>query len=224
MAEATITKILLRRGVDGDLKTADGDGVVLDIGEPGFTTNTKRLYIGAPGAENVPIPQVDEQTITYNNNGEIGLMNNLTTQLKTSHTGAGCITEGGTIPAAISASEGGIYSKKAIYCSDDVISYCSSDEQLKEDIEIINNPLKKLSQLRGVTFEWNCLQNNYTGRDTGIIAQDVERTELPGIVETRDDGYKAIKYDRLVPLLIESIKQLNDKVDELSKIINDERE
>ena len=48
------------------------------------------------------------------------------------------------------------------------------------------------------------------GTETGVIAQEVEALGLPGIVTTRDDGYKAVRYEKLVPLLIEAIKELNE--------------
>ena len=51
--------------------------------------------------------------------------------------------------------------------------------------------------------------------DTGVIAQEVEKLELPGVTTTRQDGTKAVRYEKLVPLLIESIKELKGEVDEL---------
>jgi len=218
MAESTITKILLRRGpaIDLDLSaggTSDGD-VKLDQGEPGFVTDTGRLYIG-DGTKNVPIPKVDGTTIDYNLEGELKLGGQA--QIHTVQGGVGCGSS-----SAIAAINGGIYSKLDINCSADVISFCASDEQLKENINIIEDPLTKLRQLKGVTFEWNYLQDSYTGADTGIIAQDVEKTNLPGIVETRANGYKAVKYERLIPLLIESVKRLDEKVTNLSSMINND--
>lgn len=216
MAESTITKILLRRGPDGDLKLNEGDtGAVLDMGEPGFTTNTYRLYIG-DGVTNRPIPHVDGTTLVYNNSGVLQLSDNLSTQIKTSNTGDGCGDS-----AAICAPNGGIYASKNINCGGDVISFCSSDERLKNDIKLIDDPLEKLTKLRGVTFEWSALQDTYQGRDTGILAQDLESTGLPGVVQDREDGYKAVKYDRVVALLIESVKQLNQKVEQLTRLFND---
>ncbi len=216
MAESTITKILLRRGPDGDLKLNEGDtGAVLDMGEPGFTTNTYRLYVG-DGVVNRPIPHVDEETLTYDTTGVLKLSDNLATQLKTSNIGDGCDDT-----AAICAPNGGIYASKNINCGGDVVSFCSSDERLKNDIKIIDDPLEKINKLRGVTFEWSSLQGVYTGLDTGIIAQDLEATKLPGIVQDREDGFKAVKYDRVVALLIEGIKQLNQKVDHLTQLVND---
>ena len=220
MAESTITKILLRRGPEEDLSLPNSpDGVNLDIGEPGWASDKQILYIGGESG-NVPVPRVDSKSIVFNTDsnygaiGELRLADEVTSQIKSSHTGNSCGE------AAICATEGGIYAKKDINCGGDVVSFCSSDEQLKDNIKLIDNPLEKLNKIKGVTFEWNCLQSTYDGNDTGILAQDVEDTGLPGLVQTRDDGFKAVKYDRLVPLLIESIKQLNKKVDRLSSVIN----
>ena len=98
----------------------------------------------------------------------------------------------------------------------DVVAYASSDERLKDNIQPIENPLEKLSQISGKTFDWNeDKQNIYKGRDYGVIAQEIEAV-LPELVNTREDtGYKAVKYDKLVPLLIESIKELQKQIEEL---------
>ena len=98
----------------------------------------------------------------------------------------------------------------------DVVAFASSDERLKDNIQPIENPLEKLSQISGKTFDWNEeKQNIYKGRDYGVIAQEIE-TVLPELVNTREDtGYKAVKYDKLVPLLIESIKELQKQIEEL---------
>ena len=50
------------------------------------------------------------------------------------------------------------------------------------------------------------------GMDTGVIAQEVEALGLPGITTTRDDGTKAVRYDRLIPVLIQAVKELSAKV------------
>jgi hypothetical protein len=64
-------------------------------------------------------------------------------------------------------------------------------------------------------------QNIYKGKDYGVIAQEIEKV-LPELVNTREDGYKAVKYDRIVSLLIEGIKELSDEVNQLKEKINKE--
>ena len=49
-----------------------------------------------------------------------------------------------------------------------------------------------------------------------MIAQEIEALGLPGITTVRDDGVKAVRYEKLVPLLIQAIKELDDKVNSLS--------
>jgi hypothetical protein len=99
----------------------------------------------------------------------------------------------------------------------DVIAYQSSDERLKNNITQISGPLEKINAINGYTFDWDEeKQNIYKGRDYGVIAQEIERV-APELVNTRDNGYKAVKYEKLVPILIESIKELKREIDELKK-------
>lgn len=99
-----------------------------------------------------------------------------------------------------------------LYATGDIVAYSTSDKNLKSNICNIENPLDKISQINGVTFDWDTSkQDTYSGSDVGVIAQEVE-TILPDAVCTREDGYKAVKYDKLIPLLIESIKELQQKV------------
>ena len=98
----------------------------------------------------------------------------------------------------------------------DVIAFSSSDESLKDNITPIEDPLSKVLSISGNTFNWN-EKSEYEGKsDTGVIAQEVEALGLPGVVATRDDGTKAVRYEKLVPLLIGAIKELSAKVDALS--------
>jgi len=112
-----------------------------------------------------------------------------------------------------------------IRATNDVTAFYSSDESLKENIKNIENPLEKISQINGVTFDWtedyikqHGGEDEYFVRknDVGVIAQEVEKV-LPQVVATRKDGIKAVKYDRIVALLIESVKELKKEIDELKK-------
>ena len=51
--------------------------------------------------------------------------------------------------------------------------------------------------------------------DTGVIAQDVDKLGLPGISTTRNDGVKVVRYERIVPVLIEAIKELKTEITSL---------
>ena len=101
-----------------------------------------------------------------------------------------------------------------IRAANDIVAFYSSDERLKDNISNIPNALEKVESLRGVEFDWNDNQEVYEGHDIGVIAQDVEKV-LPEIVENRDNGYKAVKYEKLTAVLIEAVKELSARVKEL---------
>jgi hypothetical protein len=111
---------------------------------------------------------------------------------------------------------GGLGVAKTLNAGEDVVAYASSDKRLKDNLKPIENSLDKLSKLSGYEFDWNHKQETFKGHDVGVVAQEVEEV-LPEIVTTRDNGYKAVKYEKLVPLLIESIKELKAEIEELKK-------
>ena len=96
----------------------------------------------------------------------------------------------------------------------DVYAYYSSDERLKDNITPISNALDKVKQIGGYEFDWNDKQSTYEGHDVGVIAQEIEAV-LPELVTTRDNGYKAVKYEKIIALLIEAIKEQQLQIDEL---------
>jgi hypothetical protein len=97
----------------------------------------------------------------------------------------------------------------------DVVAFYSSDKRYKDNIINISNPLDKLNKINGVSFNWNETSHKETGKkDIGVIAQEIEEV-LPEIVQTRDNGYKAVDYPKLTALLIEAVKELSDKVKKL---------
>ena len=100
-------------------------------------------------------------------------------------------------------------------CFGDITAFASSDKRLKDNITTIPNALSKVLSISGNTFNWN-EASPYEGKaDTGVIAQEIEKLDLPGVTTIRDDGTHAVKYEKLVPLLIEAIKELKTEVDEL---------
>ena len=94
-----------------------------------------------------------------------------------------------------------------------------SDRNLKDNITVIPNCLDKVKALSGNTFKWktgNPEGAMITGHDdVGVIAQEVEALGLSGITSTRD-GHKFVSYKRLIPIMLEAIKELSAKVDALS--------
>jgi len=104
--------------------------------------------------------------------------------------------------------------------SDDITAFYSSDERLKDNINLIDNPLEKVISISGNTFDWND-KSNKEGSDTGLVAQEIESLGLPGLVTTRDNGYLAVDYHKVIPLLVEAIKELSDKVEKLEQRLED---
>ena len=103
-----------------------------------------------------------------------------------------------------------------IEASGDVIAFGSSDERLKDNISYIHRPIDKINKIGGYKFTWNDKQDAYLGKDIGVLAQEIEAV-LPEIVTTRGSGYKAVKYEKIVPLLIEGIKELDKKIKDIEK-------
>jgi len=107
----------------------------------------------------------------------------------------------------------------AITATGDITAFSSSDKTLKENISNIENAVDKVSKINGVYYNWTFEaqeKHKHFGKEKeiGVIAQEVEEV-LPEIVQTRDDGTKAVKYERLCALLIESVKELKKEIEEL---------
>ena len=103
-----------------------------------------------------------------------------------------------------------------IAATGNITAFFTSDERLKNNVVKIENGLSIVNQLRPVEFEWDEESPFYHDkfRDYGLIAQDVENI-LPNIVGEMKDGYKGIKYEKIIPFLIDSIQQLTKRVEEL---------
>ena len=116
---------------------------------------------------------------------------------------------------------GGIAITGAITATGDITAFFTSDETLKTNIANIENPMEKVAQLNGVSYNWTDeAQAKYDHLDDqkeiGVIAQQVEKV-LPEMVGTRDDGTKAVRYERMCALLIECVKDLQSQVNDLKK-------
>jgi len=107
-----------------------------------------------------------------------------------------------------------------IDASNDIVAFSTSDKRWKTNINPIESPLEKLQKLSGVEFDWieDWELHGNSGNDVGVIAQEVELV-LPQAVQTRDSGMKAVRYEKLIPLLIETIKEQQKQIDELKNKI-----
>ena len=104
-----------------------------------------------------------------------------------------------------------------IDATNDIVAFSSSDIRFKENIQPIENALEKISKISGNTYDWkaeNKIEHGYEGNDVGVIAQEIEAV-LPQLVQTRENGFKAVKYDKLVALLIEGIKEQQLQIEQL---------
>ena len=116
------------------------------------------------------------------------------------------------------ATQQGIRAGGNIASNADIIAYASSDRKLKDNLIPIGNATEKLTSITGYEFDWNDKQNTFEGHDIGVVAQEVEKV-LPEIVTTRDNGYKAVKYEKLTALLIQGFKEQQNQIEELKNEI-----
>ena len=133
------------------------------------------------------------------------------------NTGNGTITMSGSFSGSFSATSN--------------ITAYSSDERSKDFKGKIDNALDKVDQLNGYYFEWNDVAKNLDGGksfkegvEVGVSAQEIEKvlpevvTEAPIVkIENLDVDYKTVYYDKIVPLLIEAIKELRAEVKKLKE-------
>lgn len=115
-----------------------------------------------------------------------------------------------------------------LHVDGDVIAYSTttSDIRFKDNINTIENSLDKIKAIRGVEFVWNAggRKGEY---DLGVIAQEVEEI-IPIIVREKklpmfdnsDTTYKTVDYEKLIPLLIESVKELSYQIEHLKNSNN----
>ena len=111
----------------------------------------------------------------------------------------------------------------------DIVAFAnaSSDDKLKTNKIIIPDAIDKVNSLSGFTFEWNELGRKIVHdtdqRQLGVSAQEVQAV-LPEAVKSKElegEEILVVKYEKIVPLLIEAIKELSGKVDNLEQKLSD---
>jgi hypothetical protein len=89
-----------------------------------------------------------------------------------------------------------------------------SDPSMKENVKPMKGALKKLSFLNGSTY--NYMDDEDETPTGGIMATDVKKV-MPGAVKTMDNGKMAVDYSKVTGLLVEAVKELDDKVSSKKK-------
>jgi len=174
------------------------------VGEDSTSTTSGALQVAGGLGVNETITATDVKV------GTVHLQSSTNKVTTTSGNLNLCPTTGSLVAICTNTTITGILS-----VSDDITAFWSSDERLKDNITPINDPLAKVISISGNTFDWND-KSNKSGHDVGLIAQEIEKV-LPEAVTTRDNGYLAVDYHKVVPLLVEAIKELSDKVSALEK-------
>ena len=227
----------------GDLIVSGGVGIAKSVYIGGDLTVSGTFNGGAVEFGNIKIAQTDNNTIDtksgnlkISSSGSVEINDDLNVVGVLSATGnvtlgnatSDATTVSGTLAVNSTTNStskttgalivsGGVGINNDLHVGGDITAFSSSDQNLKENIVVIPNALDKINALSGNTFTWKSNSDTFLqGDDTGVIAQEVEALGLPGITTTRDDGVKAVNYDKLVPVLIQAIKELSAKVDALS--------
>lgn len=188
---------------NANFKMDTGTGLVKFLLSPAGTVTTNNLIL----REDLDVNDITANNATFTNDvtANNGIFNNLTFN--------GQSLDDQYVNISGDTMTGSLTVQGNIFATGDVTTnYSISDVRLKENIEVIDNALEKVKEVGGYTF-------NYIERPdervSGVIAQEIEKI-LPGVVyETNEEGYKGVRYDNIIPLLIQAIKELNDKVEKL---------
>jgi flagellar biosynthesis chaperone FliJ len=171
--------------------------------------------------------------IYVNNNGNVGMGTNVidaTTKLNLAMNGKLLALKLGTNNTCIGAYDGTLYSRITFWHTDADFNELfakkfttNSDSALKTDIVPLKNviPIIKLIKTYSYYFKSDTRENRQ--REFGILAQEVEKIipELISTVKMEDDFYtKSVNYDGFIPFLIEAVKEQQDEIEMLQKIIS----
>ena len=129
-----------------------------------------------------------------------------------------------TITGQLTASNGARIAGNVVLGSDDSIkagSYITySDATLKENIEVISNPIDKVMSMRGVTYNF---KTNSENSEVGFLAQEMKQA-VPEVVYGNGDGNLGIDYAKLTSVLVEAIKTQQTQIQEQQSQIDELKE
>jgi len=207
-------------GVNKISSVASGDDLVFDTNGTGNVVVTQGTQIELASAN---VADLTSGRVVYaGSNGELQDDGDFTfdgtTVTASSLSVSGSTASTSKDTGALIVTNGGLGVEGAIHAGGDVSAFNTSDYRLKNNVKNINSALDKLDNISGVEFDWSASEAglNYGhlhGHDVGVIAQDLQQI-LPEAVKTRDDGYLAVDYSRVVPLLIQAIKELKAQIED----------
>ena len=199
---AISSSYILGSNVDGTVSTSQTASYISAINIDGTVQNSSTAsYINYANIDNTPTIPTDNSELT-NGAGYTTYTSNQATDT-TSDVQFDSLGIGTAAPGT--AGE--------IRATGDIIAYYSSDQRLKDNITPISDAVNKLNQIGGYEFDWNS-NSSHSGHDVGVIAQEIEKV-LPEVVTTRDNGYMAVRYEKIVALLIQAVKEQQLQIDEL---------
>ena len=247
IAVATITSIISNSDItidpNGTGNVVFGTGAQVKINDTTGATTTatgalvvsggvgvaEDIYVGGQIAVATITSIISNSDITIDPNGTGNVVFGTGAQVKINDVTAASSTITGALVVSGGAGVGGnIYLGGELRASGNITAYNSSDIRFKENVTTITNAIAALTQINGVRFDWtkdyitnNGGEDGYFVRknDVGVIAQEI-KTVLPEIVGTRDDGFLAVRYEKIIPLLIEAIKEQQTQIDNLKSVIN----
>lgn len=219
---ALASKLLVTNSTDSTSK--DTGSTIID----GGVGIEKNLHVGGTGTftGNVTAPTFVGNLDGISSNATLVDLNNDTgsTYRQLIFTSSNAATTGAQLLVDNTDSGAGIQyrpSDNTLRVDGDIIAFHSSDIRVKKNLEKIKDPIAKIMGISGYTFDWEEEDNNsigYIGRsgsDTGVIAQEIDNLGLPGLVQDRETGIKAVSYNKIIPILIEAIKELKADIDQL---------
>ena len=216
------SKLLVTNSTDSTSK--DTGSTIID----GGVGIEKNLHVGGTGTftGNVTAPTFIGNLTGIASNATLVDLNNDTgtTFRQLIFTSSNAATTGAQLLVDNTSSGQGIQyrpSDNTLRVDGDIIAFHTSDARLKNNVEKIKDPIAKIMGISGYTFDWkeeDVDEWDYIGgggSDTGVLAQEIEQLGLPDIVKNRSNGVKAVRYQKLIPLLIEAIKELKADIDQL---------
>jgi len=203
---------------------------------PNLTTSARNAlsFTAGSGAYNSSTGVITIPTNTNQLTNGAGFITTAVTSITAgSGLSGGTITGTGTI--SLSGSYTGTWAVTGAITATGEITAFYSDRRLKENVNVISNAIEKIKRLNGITYNPNDLASTF-GYDkstnlVGLFADEVESV-LPEAVKPAPfdvdkegnsisgENYKTIQYEKLVPLLVEAIKDQQKQIEELKALVD----